>query len=625
MSKQKALSISFIVLIILLAYLTIRQSFTLALGGDDWGIHYLIWTIFDIYKQASYFNPLTYFCTYCPHYFFLSIISRVLGYEAIYYFVASYLARVIVAFTLYFLMKKLTKRTLPAVLSSIFFAVTYLGIEATDWAFNYNHILGIAVTAVFLIWYFKTKRIFNPKNLTISALLFAAAAIVSPPRMHGLLPLLVIIELGWWLIEGRKFNLKQAGLRLLIMSIANYMVLYGVSDLYFLIRDQLFHFEIGPVFIGNGYAAHGWNEGRVRDGIALMTTWFSQGRTDFIIDPIATLGNYIIPDMLWYRIPLTQTPILLNPIIYIYGIFTYLTLKLNGLKNKIAPVYLIILTIWLFIIYLLQQANTNTFLYPRTAFSVIGGFTIIFTLWLFFLLKKEKPLFAHILLIGLGWMTTFILFPWLIGPYGVIFAWGRYSVQQGAGLAIWAAIVFTIIIDNLKQQRKSSILGMIYVVIALFTFMHLYFANNYLAHVNTYRSKQLDAKYWGKITTEIPSLDKNGLNIFLLLTDQPSAEIAEALRFGFNARSAIYYKVTRKENDPFMVVNEYGNILSSVYDGKYLAKQGHQPIPTTVNRIYALILQNKEMINITPQIREKLEEDLAALKQGNQPPPQITP
>lgn len=624
MSNTKGLSVLFILLIVFLAYLTIKPSFTLALGGDDWGIHYLIWSIFDIYKEASYFNPLTYFCTYCPHYFFLSIISRIFGYEAIYYFIASYLARVITAFSLYFLIKKLTKRNLPAILTSIFFAVTYLGIEATDWAFNYNHILGIAIFTLFLIRYFKAKNTSNYIDLIISALIFASALIVSPPRMHGMLALGVIVELGWLLTEGRKFNFKNSAVRISILFIVNYLILYGVSDLYTFIRDR-FHFEIGPFFIGNGYGAKEWNAGRVAEGINFIKTKINQGQSDLIIDPIATLGNYITPDRIWSRMTLSQLSFWGNTVSFIYAVFTIIILKIIGLKNKLALIYIINLAVWFTFVYLLRKANINTFAYPRITFSLIGGFTIIFTVWLFFLLKKSKPLFAHILLIGLGWMLTFIIFPWIIGPYGIILAWGRYSVQQGAGLAIWAAIVFTIIIDTLKQQRKFSILGIVYIIIASFAFMHLYFANSYLTYVNTYRNKELDAKYWNKITTEIPTLDTNGLNIFLLLTDQSSAEIAEALRFGFNARSALYYKITEREYAPFMVVNEYENILSSVYDGKYITKHGRKPVPTTVNRIYTLMLQNKEMINITPQIREEIREDLAAVKQGNRLPQQITP
>lgn len=626
MSKSKIVGISFAFGIVFLSFLTIRHSFNLALGGDDWGLHWLIWGIFGVWHEASYFNPLSYFCTYCPHYFFLSIISKFFGYEPFYYFLASLLARIFVSFSLFLLIKTLTKRTLPAVLAAVFFAVNYVGIEATDWAFNYNHILGVGLVAIFLIWYYKAKETLNRRNLLIAAALFVLAAAVSPPRMHGLLPLLVIAEIGWFLIEGKKFNLKWAGLRLLVMAAVNYAILYGISDIYLLIRDNL-HFEIGPYFVGNGYAAHGWNEGRVRDGIAFLQNLYAKGTSDFIVDPIATLGNFIMPDRLWQAIPFSQFSLFgrppftffsyILPITLISGAVSFFILSCAELRKKLVPLFSFNIFLWMLFVYYLLKINPVTFSYPRVAFALVGGFAIILTVWLFFLLRKSKPILAHILLLGFGWLNTFTLFPWLINPYGIIFSWGRYAIQQGGGLSVWAGVVFVICIDALNKKRKYTSLGLVYITLLLFVFMHFKFSNDYLSHVANYRSKDLDKIYWGKITSDAPSLDKNGLNIFLMITDQSSAEIAEAIRFGFGARSAIYYGIVSKDYTPFMVVNEYENTLSSVYDGKYLTKHGRKPIPTTVDRIYAFALQNKEMINITNQVRDKLNSDLAVLKQEN--------
>ncbi len=630
MPKFKLTSVAFFFGISLIALLTIRRAFNLALGGDDWGLHWLIWGIFGVWNESSFFHPLSYFCTYCPHYFFLPLISRFFGYEPFYYFLASLLARIFVAFSLFLLIKKLTKRTLPAILAAVFFAVNYLGIEATDWAFNYNHILGVGLVAIFLIWYYRLKENFNKRNLLITAALFFLAAAVSPPRMHGLLPLLLIAELGWLLIEGRKFNFKRAGVRLLVIAATNYAILYGISDVYMFVRDSL-HFEIGPYFVGNGYAAHGWNEGRVRDGLSFLQGLYQKGQSDFIIDPIATLGNFIMPDRLWLflnfqsisffgRPPFTFFSYIF-PITLVSGSIGLFILYCAKISKKLIPFYLLCITLWMLFIFYLLKLNPVTFIYPRVAFALVGGFAIILTLWLFFIIKKEKPVLAHLLLVGFAWMNTFTLFPWLISPFGIIWSWGRYAVQQGGGLALWAAVIFFICIDSLKSKRRFTFLGLTYIALFLFVFMHFKFSDDYLAHVETYRSLALDNKYWGIITASVPSLDKNGLNIFLMITDQPSAEIAEAIRFGFGARSAIYYDIVSKDYTPFMVVNEYENILSSVSDGKYLLKQGRKPIPTTVDRIYAFALQNKEMINITGLVREKLTKDLAALKQGNPLPP----
>lgn len=626
MFKPKTLTLLLILLVA--TFLTVRQSFSLAQGGDDWGIHYLIWGIFDIRNEAVYWNPFTYFCTYCPHYFFLSIISRIFGYEHTYYFLASFIARVIAASAIFFLIRRLTNRILPAILAGVFFAVTYLGIEATDWAFNYNYYLGIAIVCLLLNWYWKTKEIGKIKHLLTTGLLVSASAIIAPARMHGLIPLLLIVELGWWAIDGKKYNLKKGILRLLVASVFYYVILYGISDFYIFIRDT-FHFEIGPFYIGNGYGAKEWNSGRVYEGIDFIKSKISQGQSDLIIDPIATLGNYIMPDRLWIRIPFSRISFFGNPpftfvtyflpISFVYGFFTYFILKLTGLKKRLTPLYVFCMILWLTFIFLLHKTNLNTFSYPRIAFSLIGGFSIIFSIWAFFLLKATKPLLAHLLILGLGWMFTFVLFPWIIGPYGIILTWGRYSIQQGAGLAIWMAVISILAIDTLHLKRSFFTLGIFYLAISFFIFMHIKFASDYLAYVNTYRSKEIDAKFWNQITTEVPTIDNNGLNIFFLLTDQISAEIAEAIRFGFYGRASIYYKTTIWEYSPFMVVNNYDDILSIVYDGKYLAKQGRKPIPASIDRVYAFYLQNKVMYNITNQVRERLRIDLETLHKQDPP------
>lgn len=632
LTKNRILFIALLLFLSFLAFLAVRNSFNLALGGDDWGIHYLIWGIFDVRKEASYFNPFTYFCTYCPHYFFLSLISRVFGYEPFYYFFANYLARIAAGLALYILLIKITKNTLIAFLASCFFVVTYLGIEATDWAFNYNHILGIATYSFFLIFYYKLKETPKAKYFLISGLLFTISLIISPPRMHGMLALGLVAELGWLLIEGKRFNLKQSILRILMLFSLNYAVLYGVSDLYLYLRDH-FRIEIGPFFIGNGYGAKEWNAQRVRDGINLMLSMFRSGKSDFIIDPIATVGNYIMPDMLWTKIPFSQFTILgkqaftffsyILPISLIYGGMNYAVAACVGLrkKNQIF-LYILSLSSWMLFIYFLEKINMNTFSYPRVAFAIIGGFSFISTFWLFFLLKKTKPILAHLILLTLGWMFTFIIFPWVIDPNGIIFTWGRYSIQQGAGVAIWMSVIFYILIDALNKKKRFILLSIVYIFIILFVFMHIKFSNDYLSHVETYRNKQLDATYWNYITTEVPQIDNGNINVFLMLTDQQDGEIAEALRFGFYGRASIYYKAKLQKNSPFMIVNEYENALSSVYDGKYLLKQGREAIPTTIDRVYAFALQNKQIYNVTDQVRTKLKQDLEAVKQGSLKPPQ---
>lgn len=627
--KGKRLIIFIVLFFASLAFLSIKNSFQLALGGDDWGIHYLIYQLFDKRDDISYFNPFTYFCTYCPHYFFLSIISRIFGYEPFYYFLASLLAKTVAALGVFLLVKKFTKSVMAAFLAGIFMSITYLGIEATDWAFNYNYFLGIGVVSAMLIWYWKAKESGRIKDIFVAGLLVSASFVISPARMHGLIPLLLIAETGWFIIEGRKFNFKKAALRLVVAAFFFYSVLYGVSNTYYFIRDN-FNFEIGPFYVGDGYGSAAWNMQRIKDGLTLLSQKISAGQSDVLIDPIATVGNYVMPDRLWVSIPFSKITLLgrpayslvsyLLPISLTLGAISYFILKATGLKGKKALLYILNLAAWSTFIYFLHKSTISSFSYERIAFAIVGGFSLIFSVWFFFLLKKSRPLLAHTLLVSWGWMFTPILFPWIISPYGVIWTWGRYSIQQGAGLAVWMAVIFAFLIITLR--KKGILLGIILVSIFSFTFMHIKFSNDHLGQVVTYRSKEIDSANWQKITSDVPSIDESKLNIFLLLTDLQSTQIAEALRFGFYGRASVYYKTSIWDHSPFMVVNEYESVLSSVYDGKYLAKQGRQTIPTSIDHIYAFALQNKQMINVTDEVRKKLKTDLEAVKQGTRPLPQ---
>ncbi len=627
MRKKTIQIVGLILYLALIAFLAIRQNFNLAFVGDHWGINYLIWGIFDIRKEASFFNPMTYFCTYCPHYFFMYPIIKLFGYEPFYIALASFISRIAVASLLFFMINKITKNKLLAFLSSSFFAVTLVGIEATDWSYNFIHILGIGAVALFFIWYWKTKD--SPtikKNYIFSSLFFLSALVISPPRMHGMLPLMTLIEIGWLIIEGKKFKLKYAFLRLLLLVIISYIVLNGVSDLYLYLRDH-FGILIGPFFIGNGYGGADWNKSRAIDGFKIMSDFISKGQTDFLLDPIATVGNYILPNSLWGLIPFSKISFLgkqsftfstyLLPISLFFSGIGCIVLQVTGLRKKSKILlYILCSFLWMMLIYWLQKTNINTFSYPRIAFALVGGISFIFTIFLFFILRKTQPKIAMMILLGLGWMFTPIIFPWLIGPYGIINAEGRYSVQQGAGVSIWMAVLFFILVDKLKKTKKTFFLGITYTAIFAFIFLNIYFSNVYLNNIATYRSKALDSYYWNIMTTAVPVLDNKGLDIFFLLTDQQSALIAENLRFGFFGRSSIYYNITDRHHDPFMVVNDYPAILSSVSDGKYLIKQGREAIPTSIDRIHAFILEDKQMTDVTNEVRARLKEDLTALKQG---------
>ncbi len=194
--------------LMLLVWWTVRQSLKLALIGDDWLLLYTIRMVFEIRKSLTFTDPRAILCTYCPPNYFLSIIKYFWGYQPFYYYLVSLITRFIAAVGVSVVTYVFTKRWMAAFIAGSLMAVSYIGIQTTDWVFNFNHYLGIAAVAVFLIRYRLTKNHFSLINLLLHCLAFAAAVIVSPPRMHGLFPLIMGLKFCRILNESKKYKYK---------------------------------------------------------------------------------------------------------------------------------------------------------------------------------------------------------------------------------------------------------------------------------------------------------------------------------------------------------------------------------------------------------------------------------
>lgn len=588
-----------IITTIVLSVFTFRDSFSLALPGDDWLLHYTIWTIFDVQKSQNYFDPTTYLCTYCPHYLFLSLIKYFWGISPFHHYLVSLLIRIGIAISLFFLVKNLTKQVLPAALAAIFFSVNYIGIQTTDWVFNFTHYMGVIAVAIFIFLYFKAKSSGKLVYLLYISTAFAAALIISPPRMHGLFPLVLLIELGSWIIEGKKYNLKHAALRVFTILLTYKLV-----------------------FSNPGYGTTEYNLSQVSKGLELAKTMLSSGNFAFLLNPISSVGNFVIPGPFWQKLNLTNT-LNLIPIATIFTALSVSLLYLANFKRKAIWTFGATLFVYFLIIAFVRKLNLNYYSIEQVGYALIGGYTILLSLWLFFGLKKDRPLLAYAILVGQGWMFTFNLFPWLIAPYLIIESnidsiFSRYSVQQSAGLSVWMATIFTIAFLGLREKRLYKFEGILYFLILAFIIMHTSFSQQYLSFVKANRNIELDNKLWSKIFQDVPELPQDRPSIFFLTFD--NYHIAEdVLRFGFSSRAALHYSITNQKANPFMIY-EYNKLLSMVTDGKALEPQGYEPDPLPLDYVYGYVLQNEELKNITDQLRAKLKEDVSAWHKENPQP-----
>lgn len=591
-SKSWLVVTLFVLVIIFLSFITFKDSFEVALSGDDWLLHYTIWMIFDVQKTASFLDPSTYLCTYCPHYSFLSIIKSFWGYSAFPHYLVSLLFRIGISMSLFFLVKLLSKQTIPALLAGIFFSVSYIGIQTTDWVFNFTHYGGIIMVCIFFILYIKARNSANFFILIYAILAFIGAVIISPPRMHGLYPLILVTEFSWLAIEGKRYHFKKAFLRLILIFLAYKIILSHP-----------------------GYGTTEYNLSLVIKGLMMAKEMLSQGNTAFLLNPISSIGNYVIPDLLWQRLPISNMLTLL-PLAFIFALLSTGALFLVNVKSKALKIYLACLLIWFLIMFFFRRTNLNFYSIHQTGYGLIGGYIVIFSCWLFNQLRHSKPPLAFMLILGQGWMFTFSLFPWLIAPYQIFDSSMRYSIQQAAGLAIWMAIVFTVILIGSKERKLYQTQGIIYFLIVGFVVMHILLSQQYLSFLKTNRGSDIDKKLWSTIFSDVPSLPQDRPSVFFLSYDD--YYLAEwDLRFPFSSHGALHYQITNQKANPFMIY-EYDKLLSVVTDGKALGPQGYEPDPLPLNYVYGYILRNRELTNITTELREKLKNDIQALNKQSQ-------
>jgi len=318
--------ILYFILIILLSAFTFWRSFHLALFGDDW---LAFWRYLQHLgpKSSGEWNHLTYFLTpYGAQDIMMGVLQKIIGYSSTWYYVSSYILRLLAAFSLYPLVYYLTRSKLSAFFAVLFFSVTITGFDTTNWSSNMTSYITIALFNLFLYFFIKERDDNKPISLIISAILYYFAYITTPIRMHGSIPLIFLLELFWVLQKRDSKTIKKAILRLLlIIAVFIFIKFTGQS--------------LGPS-----------NEPAERLVLGLKTSLelISQGKIAFLSYPVIILGSILIPDFILPSIGR-------NPILFLTGVC-------------------ILATVFFLIIKFFKRTNISTVLFLGLTWSLLSFF-----------------------------------------------------------------------------------------------------------------------------------------------------------------------------------------------------------------------------------------------------------
>lgn len=305
----------FITAIITISLFTLYPTFSLALLGDDW-------LAFQRYLQhlgprsSGEWNHLSYFLTpYGAQDIMMGFLQKIFGYSSTWYYFISFILRLVAAFSLYPLLFYLTKNNLATFFAILFFSITIIGFDTTNWSSNMTTYITIALFNLSLYFLIRSQQEKPIKFFILFAVLYYLAYITTPIRMHGSLPFIFLLEL-FYVYQERKYKvLKIFGIRL------------GIILLIFLLIRFTGHSQGPPEEITQ----------RFNLGLTTIATMLQQGDFKFILNPITILGNMVIPDFI-IRSSNLFLSILIGIIILATTIF--LTIKFFKKKNLSTALFL---------------------------------------------------------------------------------------------------------------------------------------------------------------------------------------------------------------------------------------------------------------------------------------------
>lgn len=506
----------------------------------------------------------------------MGVMQKTVGFESTWYYLTSYTFRIVAAFSFYPLVFYLTKSKIASFFAVIFFSITVIGFDATNWVFNMPTYITIALFNLFLFFFLKAREDKRLPILIVAGVLYYLAYITTPIRMHGSLPFIFLLEL-FWVFQKRSLKVvKVAALRFSI-----------IVFIFLVIR-----------FTGQSQGPPQEPMERFLIGLTQDMQMLAQGRFDFIFYPVVMFGSMLIPDLIGPQGQINAIRQLLPMLILttlIFSVIAFFIIKNAGKFNsKFFINLLIALGLWGVSVILIYRGNQNSFNNTNQIFSLlIGGYTLILISFL-----RSQALF-----LGAFWAILSFFFAWWWAPTSIFPTTYRYLIVSAIGVTIlFAALI------SLGKEKKHQVT--LFVFFCLFLIIHIASSRLYINTLLNSHSQETFSKVWDKIP-HIPEIGKSKEPIiFYFEGDGTNGGILhDVITFGFPPRMAILYNIREEDGGIPVPMDNFNQVISAVTDGKALPAYGYPVKPVPTDRVYAFYLQGKDnMVNVTNEARKQLEQ-----------------
>lgn len=562
--------------VILISLYTLSPSFNLGLFGDDW---LEIWRYIHFLGPGStgQYNHFSYFVgTYGAYDIIIGLLYNVFSSDYKIYYILAYLFRIIAAFSLIPLVFYHTKSKLAAFFAVLFFSITTIGVETTNWVFNMPSYLAIAFSNLFLYFFISSYGKRGFWLIATYSLFFYLAHIFAPIRMTGLLFFTTFLEVFLFLKTSKSRDWKLSLFRLSIL-----FIIFILISLTGKIPDSGSIMEVATKILDSGFFA--------------IFNLLKQGRSDFLFYPIMTVGRMIIPN--------TIVP---HVLILFLGLTVFISVLVSNIPNgkKIIPAILGGTIIWTIITFLINSLNKSTLL-PQDAISLaIGGYTLL--LGVILLIFSWKQIISLPIFIGIFWTFFSYIFTWVRAPETLLPTDQRYLITPAVGITILLASIIGLG-PKLKNRINLFLLLIPFVLINIITTRGFF-----IDVVENSHGKDVVWKIWSNFP-HIPEVGKSDLPLVFYFQSPPDKQrlLYHSVSFGFPFHIAIIYNIYDSYYRMPIPMEGWKEVVSSVTDGNSLVSRCFPAKPIPITNVYGFYLdENYNLINTTDEIRGKLKEEM---------------
>jgi len=192
--------------LLIIGIFAFSKTFHLAIFGDEWQVLYIIKNSIVTGGQWNYHLSEAIGPGYHMGALIMYLLTELFGYDGKAVYIFSFITRLFAALTLFYFLRKRECSNKVAFLGSLFFLITPIGLQTTDWAKNFTSYISIIF---FLLCLNSIYTLKSWRNILIFFITFSMAIFTNPIRAPGIILTIIFLLIYQYLFNGQ-VNKKNA-------------------------------------------------------------------------------------------------------------------------------------------------------------------------------------------------------------------------------------------------------------------------------------------------------------------------------------------------------------------------------------------------------------------------------